>query len=345
MARAAPPEDHLEYHIYLDPPAPDGDLAGASAEQALSRCCAAHVAITSRLEPRLRAHVWDREPFRLWVWDPAERRASLARSADACLASEPHLWGRIEVGDAVHDEWLVVGLLLRLSAEHPDAAITVRNSAEGELLLVEASYCLPHWVSPDNSANRVFLRRGAMHLLSQPKPKSGAEEGGLSVDTALRVLRASGCSASEPPPAKPKPGAASAAGTAHAAATAAVRRRIAVSCDGADGFPLRHAASALLPLRAARLLQHSPELLAAAVLAFEGRQPEAMTAAAALPAVYNRREPLATIKLSFSRPMYARVVGQRFAAPPASGLRAAAAAHSRLHAPQANVGAQAALVR
>lgn len=142
-AATAPEEAHLEFHIYLDPPAAeaDGDAVVSPAQEALSHCHAARAAILSRLEPRLRAHVWEREPFQLWVWDPAARPAAPRRSA--CLPSEAHLWGRMETGDGAHDEWLVVGILLRLSAEQPDMTVTVRNSTEGELLLVEAAYCLP----------------------------------------------------------------------------------------------------------------------------------------------------------------------------------------------------------
>jgi hypothetical protein len=145
-ASTTPDEAHLDYHIYLDPPTAEDVVADVSpAQAALSRCRAGRLAILSRLEPRLRAHVWEREPFQLWVWDPAAARPAVAASRrSSCLLSEPHLWGRMETGDGTaHDEWLVVGILLRLSAEQPDVTVTVRNSTEGEMMLVEAAYCLP----------------------------------------------------------------------------------------------------------------------------------------------------------------------------------------------------------
>lgn len=140
------PAEFLEYHVYLDPPrsepargrAGDGSVCGGV--EALAQCHALRAAFLAEAEPRLRRHVWEREPFELWVWDPAEpvRSRARAEAKKSCVSSEPHLWGRIDVGDAVNDEWLVVGELLRFTAEHDDISVTVRSS-DGELLLVEAA--------------------------------------------------------------------------------------------------------------------------------------------------------------------------------------------------------------
>eukprot|EP00967_Tisochrysis_lutea_P029526 scaffold34534_cov22-Tisochrysis_lutea.AAC.1 len=129
LANAAASASFLEFHLYLDPPQQSETLA-----ESLARCHAAREAILSRLQPRLAQHVWEREPFSLRV---------CSRLAEDGETYEPHLWGRMETADSVHDEWLVVGILIQLSAEQPDVAITVRNSNEGELMLVEAAYCLP----------------------------------------------------------------------------------------------------------------------------------------------------------------------------------------------------------
>ena len=45
-----------------------------------------------------------------------------------------------------------------------DASITVRD-ADGELLLIEAAYCLPRWLTPEIALNRVFLRHGEVKLV------------------------------------------------------------------------------------------------------------------------------------------------------------------------------------
>ena len=60
------PDDTLEYHIYLDPPS-DGE----SPAEARLRCHAALTAIRGRLAPRLAGSVWHREPFAIWLWEPA----------------------------------------------------------------------------------------------------------------------------------------------------------------------------------------------------------------------------------------------------------------------------------
>eukprot|EP00967_Tisochrysis_lutea_P029527 scaffold34534_cov22-Tisochrysis_lutea.AAC.2 len=152
--------------------------------------------------------------------------------------------------------------------------------------------------------NRAFLRGGNLHILSQaPDPGDeprfqhrrrshhldGNEQLGLPLAAALRLLRYSEV--------------AQAGETSQPSATAALRRRVRLTCDGPDGCPMRHATSTLLPLLAARLLLSSPELMAAAVAAFEGRSADEMTNAATLKHIFRRSEGLAKVKLRFSRAM------------------------------------------
>ena len=128
---------HLEYQVYID-----GASDAPSAEIATARCRAALASITSYLSSRLDGCVWQREPFELWL-------------SNEPTDAEPHLCGRMCCGDSVDDEWCAVGLLLQLTSQHPDATVVARDG-DGELLLIEAAYSLPDWLTPENAPDRAL---------------------------------------------------------------------------------------------------------------------------------------------------------------------------------------------
>eukprot|EP00937_MAST-01D_sp_MAST-1D-sp2_P008244 g8244.t1 len=82
--------------------------------------------------------------------------------------------GSLRFGDSAADEWYLLAVLASLSAAVPRASVAARDG-DGEVLLIEAAEALPHWLSPQNSANRVFLRGGRLHAVppSGPRPYRG----------------------------------------------------------------------------------------------------------------------------------------------------------------------------
>lgn len=228
----------LEFHMYLDPDESPEQLLPSGSQQPQQpqpmhreclehRCLAALLAIRGRLEARLAACLWQRESFRIALWEASS--SPTVGSGPRSPGTEPHLWGRLGFGDSVDDAWFVVGLLLQLSREQRDVTITVRDD-EGELLLIEAALAIPRWLTPESAHNRVFIRRGAVHIIRKPK---GATAYPLELSAALTELRA---------------GAPAAA--AHAAASDAVLARVA-----AVGRSLAcHSAHCLLPLPAAQVI-------------------------------------------------------------------------------------------
>ncbi len=60
---------------------------------------------------------------------------------------------------------------------------------DGEFLLIEAAYALPRWLKPETAANRLWLRRGQLHLLPLPSAAAPDLPASPTVGQALAVLR------------------------------------------------------------------------------------------------------------------------------------------------------------
>lgn len=193
-------EDTLQYAVHL-PPAPAGEGAADVAADATALA----TLISSEVAAALPAPwLWNKDAWELKVVPSHTARSAGAQAAQAGSKLE----GRMRVGDAVDDEWLVVWLLRGVSARHPELALGVRDN-DGEFLLIEAAHALPAWVAPENAANRLWLMAGHWHLLplsvrSANPPRQTADDaydddgGGraldpeawLSEDDALAALRA-----------------------------------------------------------------------------------------------------------------------------------------------------------
>lgn len=185
-------EDTLQYALHL-PPVPSSESAAESSADATALA----TLITSEVESAL-PNPW------LWNKDPWELKVVPSGSTTAQAPSK--LEGRMRVGDAVDDEWLVVWLLRQISERHPTLAISIRDN-DGEFLLIEAAHALPAWVAPENADNRLWLMGGSWYLLplsvkskNPPKQLQDADydetgravdpEAYLSEDDALAALRA-----------------------------------------------------------------------------------------------------------------------------------------------------------
>lgn len=81
-----------------------------------------------------------------------------------------YLKGRIEYGDSIEDEWVVVWLLRELSRKFPNLWVKLSDS-DGEFLLIEASGTLPAWLEPEVADNRVWINDGHLKII-KPAGKS-----------------------------------------------------------------------------------------------------------------------------------------------------------------------------
>eukprot|EP00854_Cymbomonas_tetramitiformis_P012374 gene12374-14617_t len=191
-----------------------------------------------------RGYIWQREPFSLEV--------HLAEPGDAVPS---HLHGTVRFGDNIEDEWLIVSLLTMLTHKFPTLLARAWDG-DGDFQLIEAAYALPAWVKPTRSANRVFLKRGRLHML----PREGVPRN-PTLRQALALLGSNG-----------------------------VKSRVSTEVEAAlaprlKGYPQRaldelHQARCRLPASVAHVLRRRPQLVASAIHTFYERLPTDLKAAA-----------------------------------------------------------------
>ncbi|KDQ20565.1 hypothetical protein BOTBODRAFT_26568 [Botryobasidium botryosum FD-172 SS1] len=301
-------EDTLLYTIYPD--------ASTSLSEASTASLSA--LIQSRVRELLpSSHLWHRDAFELNVVpsDITPQRDAPHSPAD----SSPNwmLEGRMRVGDCVDDEWCVVWLLREVSKLW-DVCIQVYDS-DGQFLLIEAADALPHWVTPSNADNRVWIYKYNLHLIPLPyvsspstvrtrKRHPGASESDdegldddedyLDIPDALRLVRDEGIDTLASP-------------DVQAAAWARVQSYPSLAQQHT------HLSKAYLPSDVSLALHQNPSLVQKAVEAFYTRDGIQLRAVHAM-----SRFPPSTIALSsvrMTRTAYAQLVGQKFHPPKVFG--------------------------
>ncbi|KAJ9104213.1 hypothetical protein QFC19_004030 [Naganishia cerealis] len=254
-----------------------------------------------------------------------EEDLALAPSADNLKshAQGRRLEGRMRIGDAVDDEWLVVWLLTRVSLKWPDLVISIRDT-DGEFLLIEAADHLPRWLTPDNAENRFWLAKGHFHLIpsqykstsTRPRPfvpedddedetNGGNNDVWLSEDDAVNILRGSFTQGEEATQSKFWVG-------------TALESDILQRINGyPDALATHHQhTKAYLPINIAKALKVSPDLVQRAVEGFYMRDPAQLRAAART----TRFPPtpatsIVLVPVTMTRVAYAQLKGQIFHPP------------------------------
>ncbi|GAB4813948.1 hypothetical protein N2152v2_000994 [Parachlorella kessleri] len=228
-----------------------------------------------------------------------QEAASTPKSEEAASGSEtrqheedvlPDMWGSVEFGDNLEDEWFVAWLLLELTKSFPVSARVWDN--DGNFMLIEAAYSLPKWLKPETEVNRVWLHSGSLHIVPLPRvpgdPRLPAQ---LGRRQALQLVRGSDVE------------------------TRAAQKIQDVISQRLAGLPERaqrelHRLRVIVPARVAGLLQREPDLLAPAVEAFHYRDMDAMKVAARM-ALFPP-EDLVPLQATFTRVLYAQLALQEF---------------------------------
>ncbi|ESR39500.1 protein ecdysoneless-like [Citrus sinensis] len=265
MAATRPrlPDDTVFYSIY-----PDSTLSTSSLQSI-------HLQILDHLSPLISDYIWQHEPFNL----------SLSTTAI------PHLHGHLRFGDNLEDEWFTVFLLFEISRAFHALSIRVWDS-DGEFLLIEAAFHLPRWLNPDNSENRLFIRRGDLHII----PKTSLPDPTLVDSLNFLINNENESRASE-------------------AIQNAVKRKI-------SDYPHRakrnmHNVRVRVPVSVAQVLKHEPCLISLAVEGFYDRDIDTMKYAAKMERFLSKgkEEELVLVNVKMSRAMYAQLMQQTFQAP------------------------------
>jgi hypothetical protein len=255
-ARASIGEDTIDYQIYSDRWI---DAETATSAEAMTAMAALRLAALQYVSTYTAEYLWQKDAFNLQICSPALHIApvrSLARQQLSAHSSTfPHLHGSVYFGENGEEEWFTIFLLLQLSSHYPDLSILARDS-DGEPLAIEVAEHLPEEISgAEQARNRVWIRRGMLHLV--PVPKNPAELSILparpSLEQSIRIL----CSSS--------------IATQASSATQQVlwkklqrfvdaSMKIPFQLDG-NGLSSSHHARVFLPLSLALLLSVYPQLV------------------------------------------------------------------------------------
>ena len=210
-----------------------------------------------------------------------------------------YLGGLLEYGDCVDDEWFVVSVLYEVSKKLTQLNISITD-VDGEFLLIEASNAdIPDWIGPENSENRVWIKKGQLHII--PIDETGRKRsGGIDVASALLVLDQA-CDEPDSTLAAPS-------------AQDAIFERINFALTR-NQAQLHHAA-VTVPLKVAQLLTARPSTISSAVTGLNSEQSK-RTNKIKSSMSYFGTSPLVTISATFTRALYAHLTFQeRFHPPP-----------------------------
>jgi len=138
------PEDVVEYSLYHKY-VKDEAQSQYEMEKLMCSCLALVASETN-------GYLWQNQPFNLHL------------KTEKNITS---LYGSTNFADSVNDEWFVVYLLHKITSTHKDLIATVTDN-DGQFLLIESADVLPKWLTPDSSANRVFISNGILHIIMKP---------------------------------------------------------------------------------------------------------------------------------------------------------------------------------
>ncbi|KAK4778215.1 hypothetical protein SAY87_018402 [Trapa incisa] len=266
------PEDAVFYAIFPDP-----SLSSSFQDLSLSLQSLRHD-ILAAVSSFTSSYIWQHEPFSLTL-------------SPSSLAEPLHLRGKVRYGDNLEDEWFVVFLVFYITRQFPHVSARVWDT-DGEFLLIEAAFHLPRWLDPSTSLNRVFIRRGDLHIVPKSKISSPSITDSLKFLITNEDVSRAGDSIQ-----------------------AAIKSRI-------SDYPERarrnmHRARAIVPPAVAQVLRHDPCLISVAVEGFYDRDIDSMKFASKMEKFLprGRDEELVLVSVPMSRAMYAQLVQQTFQAP------------------------------
>lgn len=210
-------------------------------------------ALEKKLQPKVDAYIWHVEKLRLGIVDsPSLSSSEVGELKEGEQFIEAHLGGSVFYGENVDDEWFVAHLFLELTRDDNDLVVQI-DDEDGDIFLIEAAHCLPKWLNPENGANRVYLHRGAIHIV----PNDIIPQDKLTIKNAVALVRSS--------PAKT---------VASSSIQQAIRCKTKdFETPGTMRSVKLHMATLCLPIKAAQMLRDDPGVISDAVRTFYLRTP------------------------------------------------------------------------
>eukprot|EP01041_Mallomonas_annulata_P000333 gene334-600_t len=238
-----------------------------------------------------------------YIWHSDEISFTIVSSNTEDIKSRFFLQGLNFFGDNIEDEWFIVYILLEISLERPDVSICVTD-ADGQFLLIEAAEHIPSWLGPHNSARRVWIRNGNIHILSIEEG-SVTSDGGIKLQAALDLLDRHQLSSSTQ----------QRNSIADRSVQRVIKTRIAHYPHQADASMFRFVCT--LPREVALLLLHEPQLIAKAATAFCNADKSELTKVSSHGKRFNSNSNhLVTLSVLISRALYAQMSFKSFHPPP-----------------------------
>lgn len=183
-----------------------------------------------------------------------------------------------------------------ISKEFKNLSIKVVDS-EGEFLLIESADCLPLWIGPENSENRVWIRNGSIHIIP-PEEVGSNKHGGIKISQAISTLQRSNTS------------------IAVESIQRCIRNRTSDIYPG-KALASEFTAVCYVPSNVASLLQNNPNLLTIAVDSFCSTDKNNSKYMASM-SLFERDlklEEMITVPIRFTRALYAQLSFKQYHPP------------------------------
>ncbi|XP_017778493.1 PREDICTED: protein ecdysoneless [Nicrophorus vespilloides] len=232
-----------------------------------------------------------------YIWHRDEFVLSARTAISNILANEEdrellpsHLYGITHYGDNIEDEWFIIYLLMQLTKEI-DGLIVRVTDADGEFLLIEAADHLPPWARPENCEKRVYLYKGLIHILAPEEECAEEDYSDVQVANALKEIRNN---------------------PSLTVASPQIQQAI---LNKIKEYPEKilenlHRTNIYLPIGLAAILQHKPNLIAPAVLAFCNRDSVDLKACKAMK--YFPPENRIYCNVTFTKCLYAMLTHSKY---------------------------------
>lgn len=100
----------------------------------------------------------------------------------------PHIFSTVKFSDSIEDEWFITYIVLELSVLFPLISISVTDT-DGQFLLIEAADFIPDWIDPENCDNRLWIRKGKLHIVSLDEAGRNIHDCGIKISAALEAIK------------------------------------------------------------------------------------------------------------------------------------------------------------